>query len=124
MMNEDRYLVELRSLASLRDTAKATHHPEMMVKSLKVSVHQLAVMWQKFAIAKYPVHSDNYANKPRQIIQSQMTEDTCLINKFNEKRPCQRCKKSLSICGLLITTFRAWGVIYQKAGKDGQREEI
>lgn len=93
IMNKDRFLVELRSLASLRETAKATHHPQMMVTSLKVSILQLAVMWQKFAITLYPGHSNNYAKKLRQIIQSEMTEDVCLMNKFNEKRQCQRCTK-------------------------------
>lgn len=96
-MNKDRFLVELRSLASLRETAKATHHPQMMVTSLKESILQLAVMWQKVAITLYPGHSDNYAKKLRQIIQSEMTEDLCLMKKFNEKRQCQRFTKSVDM---------------------------
>lgn len=58
MINESRICDELGCLANLKETSLTKNHPHLMVTSLKVGVVQLAVTWQKYAIAKYPGHSD------------------------------------------------------------------
>lgn len=84
MFDEPRFSNKFSILPKLQITAKAIHHPGMMVTCLKLSIIQLAVTWQMYAVAKYPGHSDNYAYKYKKHIQSQMTNDSELIDKFKD----------------------------------------
>lgn len=96
MFDERRFSNKFSILPNLQDTAKAIHHPGMMVTCLKLSIIQLAVTWQMYAVAKYPGHSDNYAYKYKKRIQSQMTKDSEFIDKFknNEQNKHKRWSKA------------------------------
>lgn len=96
MFDERRFSNKFSILPNLQDTAKDEHHPGMMMTCLKLSIIQLAVTWQMYAVAKYPGHSDNYAYKYKKRIQSQMTKDSDFIDKFknDEQNKHKRCSKT------------------------------
>lgn len=85
MINESKICDELGCLANLKETSLTKNHPHLMVTSLKVGVIQLAVTWQKYAVAKYPGHSDLEAKQLRQIIQLQMQNENLFMKKCREK---------------------------------------
>lgn len=86
MINESRICDELGCLANLKETSLTKNHPHLMVTSLKVGVIQLAVTWQKYAVAKYPGHSDLEAKQLRQIIQLQMQNENLFMKRCREKK--------------------------------------
>lgn len=89
MINESRICDELGCLTNLKETSITKHNLHLMKTSLKISAIQLAVMWQKYAVAKYPGHSDLEAKQLRQMILLQIRNEQLFINKFNEKNPMQ-----------------------------------
>lgn len=84
MINESKICDELGCLANLKETSITKHNPHPMVTSLNVSNLQLAVTWQKYAVAKYPGHSDLEAKQLRQIILLQMRNEKLFKNNFEE----------------------------------------
>lgn len=86
MISESRICDELGCLANLKETSLIKNHPHLMVTSLKVGIIQLAVTWQKYAVAKYHCHSDLEAKQLRQIIQLQMQNEKLFFNKCKEKK--------------------------------------
>lgn len=89
MINESRICDELGCLTNLKETSITKHNLHLMKTSLKISAIQLAVTWQKYAVAKYPGHSDLEAKQLRQMILLQIRNEQLFINKFNEKNPMQ-----------------------------------
>lgn len=73
MRREGRFCMELNVLASLKEKAKCD--PYQMVTSVKVSILQLTILWQMYAVAKLPGHSDKVANSLRNIILMQKDDD-------------------------------------------------
>lgn len=96
MFDERRFSNKFSILPNLQNTAIAIHHPGIMVTCLKLSIIQLAVTWQMYAVAKYPGHSDNYAYRYKKCIQSQRTKDSDFIDKFknDEQNKHKRWSKS------------------------------
>lgn len=84
MINESKICDELGCLANLKETSIKKHNPHLVVTSLNVSNIQLAVTLQKYAVAKYPGHSDLEAKELRQIILLQMRNEKLFKNNFEE----------------------------------------
>lgn len=95
MINESRICDELGCLANLKEKSLTKNHPHLMVTSLKVGVIQLAVTWQKYAVAKYPGHSDLEAKQLRQIIQLQMQNENLFMKKCRENKLSTRSLRTV-----------------------------
>lgn len=74
MKSDGEFCKELKCLAKLRKKVKSD--PRLLVTSVKISIIQLAVLWQMYAVAKCPGHSNITANT---------LGNTILLHKNDEK---------------------------------------
>lgn len=68
-----KFCEELPSHTSLKERGKSEYL--IMFTSAKVSILQLSILWQMYAVAKLPGHSEHTANYLREIILSQKNDD-------------------------------------------------
>lgn len=80
MNDRGKFCEEFKCLAILQERAKTDSR--LMVTSVKVSILQLSMLWQMYAVAKLPGHSDITANYLRQIIQLHKKNDIKMIKTF------------------------------------------
>nr|XP_022290795.1 uncharacterized protein LOC111102383 isoform X2 [Crassostrea virginica] len=73
MRREGKFCEELPCLTSLKENAKS--QSSIMLTSVKVSILQLSVLWQMYAVSRLPGHSDSTANHLQRIILSQRDND-------------------------------------------------
>ena len=70
---EGKFCEELPCLASLKENAKS--QSSIMLTSVKVSILQLSVLWQMYAVSRLPGHSDITANYLLNVILFQKDND-------------------------------------------------
>nr|XP_022292451.1 uncharacterized protein LOC111103457 isoform X2 [Crassostrea virginica] len=70
---EGKFCEELPCLTSLKENAKS--QSSIMLTSVKVSILQLSVLWQMYAVSRLPGHSDSTANHLQRVILSQKDND-------------------------------------------------
>ena len=70
---EGKFCEELPCLTSLKEKAKC--QSSIMITRVKVSILQLSVLWQMYAVSRLPGHSDSTANHLQRVILSQRDND-------------------------------------------------
>ena len=73
MRREGKFCEELPCLSSLKENAKS--QSSIMLTSVKISILQLSVLWQMYAVSRLPGHSDSTANHLQRVILSQKEND-------------------------------------------------
>lgn len=80
MNDRGKFCEEFKCLAILQERAKTDSR--LMVTTVKVSIFQLSMLWQMYAVAKLPGHSDITSNYLRQIIQLHKKNDIKIVKTF------------------------------------------
>lgn len=80
MENRGKFCEKFNCRANLQEKAKTDSR--LMVTTVKVSILQLSMLWQMYAAAKLPGHSDVTANYFRHIIQLQKENDIKIVKNF------------------------------------------
>lgn len=80
MKDRGKFCEEFKCLAILQERAKTDFR--LMVTTVKVSILQLSMLWQMYALAKLPGHSDITANYLRKIIQLHKKNDIKIVKTF------------------------------------------
>lgn len=84
MKSDGKFCKELKCLAKLKKKAKSD--PFLLVTSVKISTLQLAVLWQMYAVAKCPGHSNITANTLRYTILLQKDDEKSFLKSIFECR--------------------------------------
>lgn len=80
MTNKGKFCEELECLTNLQEKTTTEFRPH--VTTVKVSILQLAILWQMYAVAKLPGHSENTASYFRKIILWHKKNDIRMLKTF------------------------------------------
>lgn len=84
MKSDGEFCKELKCLSKLREKMKSD--PNLLVTSVKISILQLAVLWQMYAVAKCPGHSNITANTLRYTILLHKNDEKSFLKSIFECR--------------------------------------
>lgn len=71
---------EFNSLISLKE--RAISDPRLIVMAVKMSILQLSILWQMYAVAKTPGHSYITANYFKRVILMHKDDDFKFVEEF------------------------------------------
>lgn len=80
MKRKGKFCEELECLPGLKE--KAWDNPKLFLICLQLSILQQTILWQMYAIAKQPGHSDHTANHLHGVLLLQIEHDMDFIKKF------------------------------------------
>lgn len=82
MVVNGKFCEEMKCLPGLKE--KASDDPKFFLTYLQLSVLQQTILWQMFAVAKQPGHSESTANRLHKVLLLQKDNDIDFIEMFPE----------------------------------------